>query len=38
MTTDAALAGELATRAGELLLELRNRELGESPLEKTQAR
>ncbi|MGW6378313.1 3'(2'),5'-bisphosphate nucleotidase CysQ [Rhodococcus sp. NPDC055112] len=38
MTTDAALAGELATRAGELLLELRNRELGETPLEKTQAR
>ncbi|TJZ75727.1 3'(2'),5'-bisphosphate nucleotidase CysQ [Rhodococcus oryzae] len=38
MTTDAVLAGELATRAGELLLELRNRELGEAPLEKTQAR
>ncbi|PTR37455.1 3'(2'),5'-bisphosphate nucleotidase [Rhodococcus sp. OK611] len=38
MTTDAALAGELATRAGQLLLELRNRELGETPLEKTQAR
>ncbi|WP_027503007.1 3'(2'),5'-bisphosphate nucleotidase CysQ [Rhodococcus sp. UNC363MFTsu5.1] len=38
MTTDAALAGELATRAGELLLELRNHELGETPLEKTQAR
>ncbi|MFC7449528.1 3'(2'),5'-bisphosphate nucleotidase CysQ [Rhodococcus daqingensis] len=38
MTTDAALASELASRAGELLLELRNRELGETPLEKAQAR
>ncbi|MFD4180243.1 3'(2'),5'-bisphosphate nucleotidase CysQ [Rhodococcus sp. NPDC058514] len=38
MTTDAALASELASRAGELLLELRNRELGEAPLEKAQAR
>lgn len=38
MTTDAALARELASRAGELLLELRNRELGETPLEKARAR
>ncbi|GAB2661603.1 3'(2'),5'-bisphosphate nucleotidase CysQ [Prescottella soli] len=38
MTTDAELAAELAARAGELLLELRARELGETPLDKAAAK
>ncbi|CAM3067774.1 3'(2'),5'-bisphosphate nucleotidase CysQ [Prescottella defluvii] len=32
MSTDAELAADLATRAGDLLLEIRSRELGETPL------
>ncbi|WP_430331912.1 3'(2'),5'-bisphosphate nucleotidase CysQ [Rhodococcus sp. ACT016] len=37
MTTDADLAADLAARAGDLLLNLRARELGETPLDKTAA-
>lgn len=38
MSADAELAAELAAHAGELLLELRARELGETPLDKTAAK
>ncbi|QBJ97951.1 3'(2'),5'-bisphosphate nucleotidase CysQ [Rhodococcus sp. ABRD24] len=38
MSTDADFAAELATRAGELLVELRSRALGEAPLEKAAAK
>lgn len=38
MTTDAELAADLATRAGDLLLDLRGRELGETPLDKAAAK
>ncbi|MCA1008126.1 3'(2'),5'-bisphosphate nucleotidase CysQ [Rhodococcus hoagii] len=38
MSTDAELAADLATRAGDLLLEIRARELGEAPLDKAAAK
>lgn len=38
MTTDADLAADLAARAGDLLLEIRARELGEIPLDRAAAK
>lgn len=38
MSTDAELAADLATRAGELLLDLRASELGDTPLDKAAAK
>ncbi|WP_305094597.1 3'(2'),5'-bisphosphate nucleotidase CysQ [Prescottella sp. R16] len=38
MLTDTELAADLAARAGTLLLDLRSRELGETPLEKSAAK
>ncbi|MGO4203589.1 3'(2'),5'-bisphosphate nucleotidase CysQ [Rhodococcus sp. TAF43] len=38
MSTDAELAADLAARAGDLLLEIRARELGETPLDRAAAK
>lgn len=38
MSTDAELAADLAARAGDLLLDLRARELGDTPLDKAAAK
>ncbi len=38
MSTDVELAADLAERAGKLLLDLRVRELGETPLDKAAAK